>query len=65
MSVNVSPVSKTASLLIVAIGFFMLAVGWSSGSLEDSVAGTAFIVLGLLMYRLLFVLGGRAEPGVR
>jgi len=56
MSVKVSPISRSASLLIVVIGIFTLLVGWATGILEDSIAGIAFIILGVVLYRLLYVL---------
>lgn len=52
MSVKVSPISRFVSLLIIAIGIFTLLVGWATGILEDSVAGIAFIILGIVLYRL-------------
>jgi len=61
MSVSVSPISRTASLLIIAIGVFTLAVGQATGILEDSVAGTAFIILGIVMNRVLYRLGRQVE----
>lgn len=61
MSVKVSPISRFASLLIIAIGIFTLLVGWATGILEDSVAGIAFIILGVVLYRLLYVLGRKVE----
>jgi tetrahydromethanopterin S-methyltransferase subunit E len=61
MSVKVSPISRFASLLIIAIGIFTLLVGWATGILEDSIAGIAFIILGVVLYRLLYVLGRKVE----
>jgi hypothetical protein len=43
--------------LIIAIGIFTLLVGWATGILENSIAGIAFIILGVVLYRLLYVLG--------
>jgi hypothetical protein len=57
MSVKVSPVSRLVSLLIIAIGFFTLLGGWATGNLEDIVAGIAFVVLGIVLYALLYRLG--------
>ena len=57
MSVKVSPISRFASLLIILIGIFTLLAGWATGILEDSIAGIAFIILGVVLYRLLYVLG--------
>jgi hypothetical protein len=61
MSVKVSPISRSASLLIIVIGIFTLLVGWATGILEDSIAGIAFIILGVVLYRLLYVLGRKVE----
>jgi len=54
MSVKVSPVSRFVSLLIIAIGIFTLLGGWATGILEDTVAGIAFIILGIVLYGLLY-----------
>ena len=54
MSVRVSPISKTAALLIVAIGLFTLAAGLSTGIIESTVAGVSITVLGVVLYRLLY-----------
>jgi len=59
MSVRISPISRTAALLVIVIGVFMLAVGQSTGILEDSVAGTAFIILGIIMHGMLYRLAGK------
>ena len=59
MSVTVSPISRTAALLIIVIGVFMLVVGQSTGILEDSVAGTAFIILGIIMHGMLYRLAAK------
>ncbi|MGD0477096.1 MAG: hypothetical protein ABSB29_02885 [Nitrososphaerales archaeon] len=61
MSVKVSPISQSASLLIIVIGIFTLLAGWATGILEDSIAGIAFIILGVVLYRLLYVLGRKVE----
>ena len=54
MSVKVSPISRFVSLLIIAIGIFTLLVGWATGILEDTIAGTAIIILGIVLNRLLY-----------
>jgi len=59
MSVKVSPVSRTASVVIIAIGIFTLLVGWETNTLGDTVAGTAFIILGIALYALLYRLSGK------
>jgi drug/metabolite transporter (DMT)-like permease len=53
LSVKASPISRTAAILIIAVGAFVLFTGVVSGELEDDVAGVAFIVLGLALYALL------------
>ena len=56
--------SRTAAILIIVIGAFMLVVGQATGILGDGVAGTVFIILGVILYRLLYTLGGkRGKPG--
>jgi len=52
--VRVSPISKTAAILIVVIGVFVLFGGLVTGILESDIAGVAFIVLGVALYRVLF-----------
>jgi hypothetical protein len=54
MSVKVSPISRFVSLLIIAIGIFTLLVGWATGILQDSIAGIAIIILGIILYGLLY-----------
>lgn len=54
MSVRASPISKTAALLIIAIGIFVLFAGLVAGVIANDVAGVVFIVLGVVLYRLLF-----------
>ena len=54
MSVRVSPISKTASLLIIAVGAFVLVAGLSTGDVYNDVAGTAFVCLGVVLYLILF-----------
>jgi membrane protein implicated in regulation of membrane protease activity len=52
--VRVSPISKTAALLIIAIGVFVLFTGLVADVLASEVAGAAFIILGLILYGVLF-----------
>jgi len=57
LSVRVSPISRGASLLIIAIGvltFFLV----------DPVAGVVFIVLGVALYWLLYRFARRVEKEV-
>jgi len=53
MSVRVSPVSKIAAILIIAIGAFVLLGGFVTGDLASYIAGSAFVVLGVVLYLLL------------
>ncbi len=53
MSVRVSPISKTAAILIIAIGAFVLLGGFVTGELASYIAGSAFVVLGVVLYMLL------------
>ncbi|HLQ07323.1 MAG TPA: hypothetical protein VK126_06175 [Nitrososphaerales archaeon] len=54
MSVRASPISKTAALLIIALGVFTLFAGVVGGVVVNDIAGVAIIVLGLVLYRMLF-----------
>ncbi len=54
MSVRASPISKTAALLIIALGVFTLFAGVVGGVIVNDIAGVAIIVLGLVLYRMLF-----------
>jgi len=60
MSVKARPISRTASLLIIAVGVFTLLGGWAAGIFEDEIAGVAFIILGLVLFALLYRLERRA-----
>ena len=53
MAVRASPISRTAAMLIIAVGAFVLMVGIVAGDQADEVAGAAFIALGLALYGLL------------
>lgn len=53
MAVRASPVSKTAAILIIVIGVFVLFTGLVASVLANEVAGVAFIALGLALYGLL------------
>jgi len=53
MSVRVSPISKTAAILIIAIGAFVLLGGLVTGELASYVAGSAFVILGVVLYLIL------------
>jgi len=58
VSVKVSPVSRTAAILIIVIGIITLLAGLSTGILANTVAGVAFVVLGVFLYALLYRLTG-------
>jgi drug/metabolite transporter (DMT)-like permease len=53
MSVRVSPISKIAAILIMAVGAFVLLGGFVTGELASYIAGSAFVVLGVILYLLL------------
>jgi len=53
MSVRVSPISKVAAILIIAVGAFVLLAAFATGDLASYIAGSAFIVLGVILYLLL------------
>ena len=54
MAVRASPISRTAAILIIAVGAFVLLAGLVTGEAANEIAGVAFVVLGLVLYRLLF-----------
>lgn len=54
MSVRVSPVSRTAAILIIFLGLFLLVGGLASTEDDSIVAGLAVTVLGVVLYALLF-----------
>jgi protein-S-isoprenylcysteine O-methyltransferase Ste14 len=53
MSVRVSPISKVAAILIIAVGAFVLLAAFVTGDLASYIAGSAFVVLGVILYLLL------------
>ncbi|MDG6942428.1 MAG: hypothetical protein JRN34_05885 [Nitrososphaerota archaeon] len=53
MVVRASPISKTAAILIVVVGIFVLFAGLLARVIASEVEGIAFIVLGLALYGLL------------
>lgn len=53
MSVRVSPISKMAAILIIGVGAFVLFAAFVTGELASYITGTAFIVLGVLLYVIL------------
>jgi membrane protein implicated in regulation of membrane protease activity len=54
LSVRVSPISRTAAILIIAVGAFVLFAGLVTNELANVVAGGAFLALGVALYMLLF-----------
>lgn len=53
MTVRVSPISRTAALLIIIVGVFTLIAGVVGGVLAYDIAGAAFVALGVILHRLL------------
>ncbi len=53
MSVRVSPISRTASILIVVVGAFVLLAGLTTGEIAYVISGVAFIALGIALYMVL------------
>lgn len=53
MSVRVSPISRTAAFLIMAIGAFVLVAGLSTDEIAYDISGAAFIALGVVLYLIL------------
>ena len=53
MSVRVSPISRTAALLVIAVGVFVLVAGLTTGEAASDIAGVVFIALGLFLYGFL------------
>lgn len=53
MSVRVSPISKMAAILIIAVGAFVLLAAFVTGELASYIAGSAFVALGVVLYILL------------
>jgi len=54
VKVRVSPISRAAAILIIAIGVFVLTAGLATGVLASDIAGGAFVVLGVVLYFLLY-----------
>lgn len=53
MSVRVSPISKTAAFLIMAVGAFVLLAGVATAEVAYDISGVVFIALGLVLYLVL------------
>ncbi len=54
VKVRASPISRAAAILIIAIGAFVLLAGLATDILASDVAGSAFIILGVVLYLLLY-----------
>jgi membrane protein implicated in regulation of membrane protease activity len=61
MTFRVSPVSRTAALLIIAVGVFVLFTGLVADVIASDVAGFAFIVLGVFLYWFLYRITPRLD----
>jgi membrane protein implicated in regulation of membrane protease activity len=53
LAVRVSPISRTAAILIIAVGAFVLLAGLSTGEVTSEVAGVVFVGLGVFLYAFL------------
>jgi uncharacterized membrane protein YiaA len=65
LSVRASPISKTAAILIMVVGVFVLFIGVVAGALANEVEGIVFIALGVALYGLLLKFTKRVRTGVR
>jgi divalent metal cation (Fe/Co/Zn/Cd) transporter len=65
VSVRASPISKTAALLIIALGAFTLFAGIVGGAIVNDIAGVAIMVLGLVLYSLLFRFARKLERQIK
>jgi len=54
VSLRVSPVSRIAAILIVILGLFTLTVSYPGGEVIGEIMGVAFVVLGLVLYGMLY-----------
>jgi uncharacterized membrane protein HdeD (DUF308 family) len=61
LSIRVSPISRTAAILIIVVGLFVLAAGLTTGDTANLVAGIAFSALGIALYLLLFWFARRVQ----
>lgn len=65
MSLRVSPISRTAAILIIVLGAFTLFAGYVADVQVNEIVGAAIIALGVVMYRLLFMFTRKVESEVR
>jgi len=54
MSIRVSPISKTAAILIIALGLFLVAGGVAAQEDDSLVAGIGVTILGIFLYGFLY-----------
>lgn len=64
VKVKASPISRTASLLIIALGIFTLVAGLTTGIVANTVAGGAFVALGVFLYKMLYRFNRKVEREV-
>jgi len=57
LAVRVSPVSRTAAILIIALGVFTL-------FFVNAIAGIAFLALGVILYALLYRFTARLNTDI-
>lgn len=57
MSVRVSPISRTAAILIIVLGVFTL-------FFVNEIAGVAFLALGVILYALLYRFTARLNTDI-
>ena len=64
VNVRVSPISKTASILIIVIGALTLLAGVVTSEAAEMVAGVAFLVLGVVLYVILLRFTSKVQRDV-
>lgn len=64
MSVRVSPISKAAAIMIMALGVFTLIGGLATGFLILLTSGIAITALGVVLYGLLYKFTRRVQREV-
>lgn len=61
MPTNVSPVSRIAAVLIIALGAFTLLGSLAAGQLLGEVLGAVILGLGIFLYRFLYTFTAKLE----
>jgi membrane protein implicated in regulation of membrane protease activity len=61
LTLRVSRVSRTAAILIILLGILTLAAGIATAMVSETVAGVAFLVLGIFLYWFLYRFTRRVE----